>query len=43
MVRDPQTAIHLYRIAQEATANAIRHGQATSVLICLSLQRARSN
>ncbi len=32
-VRDLPTATHLYRIAQEAVSNAIRHGHAPSVLI----------
>ena len=31
----PETAIHLYRIAQEATNNAIRHGKATQVIITI--------
>ena len=38
LVRNRQMAIHLYRIAQEATANAIRHGKATSVVDFLVLQ-----
>ncbi|MFM1769605.1 MAG: hypothetical protein RJA22_2134 [Verrucomicrobiota bacterium] len=35
-VRDNVIATHLYRIAQEATHNAIRHGHARRVLIDLS-------
>jgi signal transduction histidine kinase len=34
-VNDPVVATHLYRIAQEATSNALRHGKATSVAIRL--------
>jgi PAS domain S-box-containing protein len=34
-VREDATATHLYRIAQEAVGNAIRHGQATLVKISL--------
>ncbi|MDR3456572.1 MAG: sensor histidine kinase [Verrucomicrobiae bacterium] len=34
-LNDPQAAIQLYRIAQEAASNAIRHGHARAVLICL--------
>jgi hypothetical protein len=30
-VRDPAKATHLYRIAQEAVSNAIKHGKATSI------------
>jgi PAS domain S-box-containing protein len=33
---DPSRATHLYRIAQEATHNAIRHGKATSILFELT-------
>lgn len=32
---DPETAVHLFRIAQEAMANAIRHGQATRIDVTL--------
>jgi two-component system, LuxR family, sensor kinase FixL len=39
-VRDPGVATHLYRIAQEAVHNAIRHGKATEIRIVL---RARKN
>ena len=35
-IDDPATAVHLFRIAQEATANALRHGQARQVVINLS-------
>jgi signal transduction histidine kinase len=34
-VTHPATAVHLYRIAQEAANNAIRHGCATKIVICL--------
>jgi len=32
-IQDPATAKHLYRIAQEAVTNAIKHGKAKSVRI----------
>ena len=35
-VRDPTVSTHLYRIAQEAVANSIRHGKATRVGIVLA-------
>jgi signal transduction histidine kinase len=35
-VDDQATADHLYRIAQEAAGNAVKHGKATHVLILLS-------
>jgi len=34
-VESPSTATHLFRIAQEAVNNAIKHGQASKVLISL--------
>lgn len=37
MVSDRDTAIHLYRIAQEAVSNAVRHGHADCVEIQLSV------
>ena len=35
------TASHLYRIAQEALTNAVRHGSATAVIMNLSVTAAR--
>ena len=35
LVHDPATAGHLYRIAQEAVGNAIKHGKARNILIRL--------
>ena len=32
---DERVALHLYRIAQEAVNNAIRHGKARKIVICL--------
>ncbi len=37
LIHDPATAGHLYRIAQEATGNAIKHGQAKNILIRLEV------
>ena len=34
-VEDPELAIHLYRIAQEAVANAAKHGKASQVTLSL--------
>lgn len=36
MVDDPTLAGHLFRIAQEAVSNAIKHGRASEIQICLS-------
>jgi PAS domain S-box-containing protein len=36
-IGDPAIGIHLYRIAQEAVSNAIRHGKATQIDIQLAL------
>lgn len=35
-VRDHETAVHLYRIAQEAIHNAITHGKASEIVVSLS-------
>jgi signal transduction histidine kinase len=35
LVSDVATADHLYRIAQEATSNAVKHGHATTIVITL--------
>ena len=35
LVQDPTMSIHLYRIAQEALMNSIKHGEATRILIAL--------
>ncbi len=36
LVRDHETAVHLYRIAQEAIHNAITHGKASEIVTSLS-------
>ena len=35
VLNDPKAGIHLYRIAQEAASNAIRHGRARNLVISL--------
>jgi len=42
LVRDTSTAVHLYRIAQEAVSNAIRHGRATQICVSLTADRNRA-
>jgi signal transduction histidine kinase len=37
---DLPTAVHLYRIAQEAVSNAIKHGEAKDVVIQLESSRS---
>jgi signal transduction histidine kinase len=37
LIHDPATAGHLYRIAQEAAGNAIKHGKARNILIRLDV------
>jgi signal transduction histidine kinase len=41
LIEDAATATHLYRIAQEAVSNAIRHGGAKRIVIALSEQKGR--
>jgi two-component system sensor kinase FixL len=38
---DPAAAIQLYRIAQESSTNAVKHGQATIISICMGAVRGR--
>ncbi|HLX83831.1 MAG TPA: PAS domain S-box protein [Terriglobales bacterium] len=38
LIHDANLSTHLYRIAQEAVNNAIKHGQAKNVVISLSIQ-----
>ena len=40
-IQDPAVATHLYRIAQEAVNNALKHGQPRKVEIALSEQKVR--
>lgn len=35
LIRSPATATHLFRIAQEAVSNAIKHGRASTIVITL--------
>jgi signal transduction histidine kinase len=39
LIRDIDVATHLYRIAQEAVTNAIKHGQSRQIAIDLSQRR----
>lgn len=39
MVDNPEAAMHLYRIAQEAVGNAVRHGKARQVVIRLAARK----
>ncbi len=41
LINDETTATHLYRIAQEAANNAIKHGDARNILIRLAAERSR--
>ena len=40
-IRDHGTAVHLYRIAQEAIHNAVTHGKATEIVVSLRRERER--
>jgi signal transduction histidine kinase len=35
LIRDVATSVHMYRIAQEAVSNAVKHGKARNVVIAL--------
>jgi signal transduction histidine kinase len=37
----PEQIIHLYRIAQEAVSNSVRHGNATAIRIAIKMARGR--
>ncbi len=39
LIHDESCALHLYRIAQEAVSNAVKHGHATSVTVGLACDR----
>ncbi len=41
MIGDPSVQIHLYRIAQEAVSNAIKHGKASRLWITLVAHNGR--
>jgi PAS domain S-box-containing protein len=40
-IADNAVAVHLYRIAQEAATNAIKHGAAKTVLLSLTVRKSR--
>jgi len=42
LVSNASTAVHLYRIAQEAVSNAIRHGRAKQIRLTLSTDHNRA-
>jgi PAS domain S-box-containing protein len=42
LVRNASMAVHLYRIAQEAVSNAIRHGRARQIAISLTSDHSRA-
>ena len=42
LVANASTAVHLYRIAQEAVTNAVRHGQATGIVLSLEADGDRA-
>ncbi len=41
-ILDPEIALHMYRVAQEAVHNAVRHGRPTEVEIALSTRAGRT-
>lgn len=41
-LEDQRSAIHLYRIAQEAINNSVRHGRSQNVVVRLSKQRSKA-
>ena len=41
MIHDPAVGVHLYRIAQEAVNNAIKHGKASRIDIGLTVNEKR--
>jgi signal transduction histidine kinase len=43
LVSDASTAVHLYRIAQEAVTNAVRHGEPRNILIELNGQDGKAS
>jgi signal transduction histidine kinase len=42
LIADATVATHLYRIAQEAVSNAIRHGEPNQIVITLSRRKERA-
>ncbi len=42
LLADAATATHLYRIAQEAVSNAVRHGKPNQIVITLSHRKGRA-
>ena len=42
LIVDPETSMHLYRIAQEAVNNAVKHGESQKITIALSSEAGRT-
>jgi two-component system CheB/CheR fusion protein len=38
-IRDEMVALNLYRIAQEAVGNAVKHARATEITVCIERER----
>ncbi|MEX0821682.1 MAG: ATP-binding protein, partial [Rhodothermales bacterium] len=41
-IQDPEIALHMYRVAQEAVNNAVRHGKPEQVAISLTTKRGKT-
>lgn len=41
-IQDPEIALHIYRVAQEAVNNAVRHGKPTAIDVALTTRGART-
>ena len=41
-IQDPEIALHMYRVAQEAVHNAVRHGKPSKVVVTLSTRSGKT-